>query len=68
MIKSCALMTVYNEEDVIVESVTKLIDQGIDVFIFNNMSTDSTIDKISHLVGKGIVDIQDVKFLEDGKD
>lgn len=68
MFKACSIMCVYNEEDIILESVSKLIESGIDVFIINNGCTDSTIDKIQHLVGKGIIDIKTISFQEDGAD
>jgi hypothetical protein len=61
MFKVCAIMSVYNEEDIIEETIGKLISSGIDVYVLDNGCTDKTIEKISHYVGRGIVEIK--KFL-----
>lgn len=65
---ACALMAVYNEEDIIVETVTKLIRDGVDVFILDNGSTDRSIELLAPFVGKGVVDIQSVRFQEGGRE
>ncbi len=65
---ACALLAAYNEADIILESVTKLIRDGIDVFVIDNGSTDGTAELLAPLVGKGIVDIQSVRFQEDGRE
>lgn len=65
--KICAFMSVYNEEDIIEETISKLIENGIEVFILDNGCTDNTISKIQKYVGKGIVDIYHYITLEDGK-
>jgi hypothetical protein len=67
MFKVCAIMSVYNEEDIIYEAVTKLINGGVDVYVINNGSTDQTIEKIKYLVGKGVIDIFNFETKEDGK-
>ncbi len=68
MFKVCAIMSVFNEEDIINESVTKLIKQGCDVFILDNGSTDGTISKIQNLIGKGVINVETVRHYEDGKE
>jgi hypothetical protein len=65
---ACALMAVYNEADVIHESVTKLIEQGVDVYLIDNASTDGTADRVADLVGRGVVDIETVRFEENGRE
>jgi hypothetical protein len=67
MFKVCALMSIYNEEDIIEESVSKLIASGVDVYVIDNGSTDKTIEKISHLVGRGVVEIKTLHTEEDNK-
>lgn len=47
--KALALMCVYNEEDVIEETVNNLFAQGLDVFVVDDGSTDSTIERLDCL-------------------
>ena len=61
-------MAIHNEVDIIREGITKLINQGIDVYLIDNNSTDGSIDAVSDLVGNGIIDIEVVKFFEDGRE
>lgn len=61
---ACALLATYNEADVVYESVSKLIADGVEVFVIDNCSTDRTLEILGPLVGKGIVDIRTVKFYE----
>ena len=44
--KALALMTTHNEEDVIEQSIAALFDQGLDVFVVDDNSTDGTIEKL----------------------
>jgi len=44
-----AFMAAYNEEDIIVQSIAKWTDQGIDVHILENWSTDATYDLAQEL-------------------
>jgi len=44
-----AFMAAYNEEDIIVHSVEKWTDQGIDVHVLENWSTDATYDLVKAL-------------------
>lgn len=68
MIRACALMAVYNEADVVREAVTKLIAHGVDVHLIDNASTDGTAARVADLVGRGLTDIETVRFLEDGRE
>ncbi|MDN3921774.1 glycosyltransferase family 2 protein [Roseateles violae] len=65
---ACAIMAVYNEADVVREAVTKLIEQGVDVYLIDNASTDGTADVVSDLVGRGVVDIETARFHENGRE
>lgn len=53
--KVTALMTTYNEEDIIRGSVLKLKEQGIDVYIIDNWSTDSTYNILKELGSQGLL-------------
>ena len=68
MIKVCAIMATYNEGDIILESVRKLIDQGVDVYVIDNGSSDNTCDQLAPFIGRGVVDIEHAIFTEDGKE
>ncbi len=68
MTRVCALMAVYNEEDIVREAVSKLINQGVDVHLVDNASTDGTVDQVADLVGRGLVDIETLRFHEDGRE
>lgn len=67
MTKVCAFMSLFNEEDVIEETVAKMIANDVDIFVLDNGCTDGTISKIQKYVGKGIVDIYPFTTEEDGK-
>jgi hypothetical protein len=68
MFKVCAIMAIYNEEDIVRETVVKLISTGIDVYIIDNGSTDDSIKKIQDLVGKGVIDIETYLSYENGRE
>ena len=68
MIRACALVAVYNEADVIAESVGKLIDHGVDVYLIDNGSTHGTAERVAQRVGRGVVDIETATFLEEGRE
>lgn len=46
-----AIMTAYNEEDIVVPSVRRLTDQGIGVYFIDNWSTDHTYELVKGLPG-----------------
>src|SRR5664279_1400807 len=68
MITACAIMAVYNETDIIREAVSKLIDHGIDVYLIDNASTDNTVDMVQDLVGRGVIDIEIARFMENERE
>lgn len=68
MQRACAILATFNEADIIVESVRKLIAGGVEVFVIDNGSTDRTLELLNPLVGQGVVDMRTVKFHEDGRE
>ena len=48
-VKSLALMCVFNEVDIIEPSIRALLDQGLDVFVIDDGSTDGTLDRLEAL-------------------
>lgn len=68
MFKVCALMAIYNEEDILRESLELLIADGIDVYIIDNGSTDSSLKIANDFYGKGVIGIEVVKHTEFGKE
>lgn len=53
-----ASMAVYNEEDIIVPSLTHLIDQGVEVYLIDNWSTDRTVERARPFLGRGVINIE----------
>lgn len=64
----CAIMSAYNEEDVIEESIEKLIAQGLDVYLIDNKSTDKTVERAKKFLGRGLIDIETLVFYENDKE
>ncbi len=46
-VSACGLLFCYNEEPVIAETIKYYLNQGIDLVVFDNQSTDSSIDIIN---------------------
>lgn len=65
MKKVCAIISIFNEEDIIREIVERLISDGIDVFIIDNASTDSSVSRIQNLRGNGVIDIVKREFFDE---
>lgn len=53
-----AFMTAYNEEDIIFHSVSRLLQQGVEVYLIDNWSTDGTVAAVESLRGKGLIGIE----------
>lgn len=64
----CAIMSTYNESDVIKETLQKLIQQGVNVYIIDNDSTDNTVEIASKFLGQGVIQIEQCVFSENGKE
>ena len=60
-----AIMNVYNEADIIDYSIKHLVDQGIEVYLFDNCSTDNTVELAEKYLGEGLIGIE--SFPKDGK-
>jgi len=54
-LKIVALMATYNEEDILYNSVKRLRDQGIYVYLIDNWSTDSTHIIIEEMQKQGLI-------------
>ena len=67
-----ALISAYNEGDVIRHVIGDLIQQGVNVYLINNCSTDNTVAEASTWLGKGLLHIenfpQDAGYPEASKD
>lgn len=61
-------MSAYNEADIIHESISKLIQQGIHVYLIDNGSTDHTLEIASQFLGNGLIQIENCVFTENGKE
>lgn len=53
-----ALMTSYNEADIIAPSLHQLITSGIKVYLIDNWSTDGTVEIARSFLGKGLIGIE----------
>ena len=53
-----AIICAYNEGDIIFHIIRQLTNQGIDVYLMDNCSTDNTVDEAKRLLGKGLVHIE----------
>ena len=56
--KIIAIIAVRNEEDIIKQTIEYLYSQGVLVYLIDNWSTDNTIQKIGHMIGKEIIGIE----------
>lgn len=53
-----AIMTAYNEHDVIGAAVDRLITDGVEVHVVDNWSTDQTYDIAHERLGRGVVEVE----------
>lgn len=53
-----AIMTAYNEADIVRSTIEGLIAQGIEVHLVDNWSTDGTPELVEDLVGNGLLQIE----------
>lgn len=59
-----AIMSVYNEADIIVPTIEKLVNEGVLVYVIDNWSDDGTYELVERLVGRGVVGLE--RFPPDG--
>jgi glycosyltransferase involved in cell wall biosynthesis len=57
-LKILAIICAYNEGDIIYHIIRHLTEQGIDVYLMDNCSTDNTVDEARKLLGKGLIQIE----------
>jgi Glycosyl transferase family 2 len=53
-----ALMSAYNEGDIISPVLAHLIENGVEVYFLDNHSTDDTVEQVSRWLGRGVIQIE----------
>jgi hypothetical protein len=53
-----AIITVYNESDVFLPVIDHLNDQGVDVYVIDNWSTDGTYEQVRERLGQGVIGVE----------
>jgi glycosyltransferase involved in cell wall biosynthesis len=53
-----ALVTIYNERDVIGPTIEHLCSQGVDVHLMDNWSTDGSLERVAPYLGRGVSTIE----------
>jgi Glycosyl transferase family 2 len=53
-----ALMSAYNEGDIISPVLSHLIENGVEVYFLDNHSTDDTVEQASRWLGRGVIRIE----------
>ncbi len=53
-----AIMAAFNEGDVIYHVIGDLVENGVEVYLIDNCSTDNTVEEASRWLGKGLVNIE----------
>lgn len=53
-----ALIAAYNEADVVRETISALIEQGVDVYFIDNWSNDGTFEIVEEFLGRGVVGLE----------
>jgi glycosyltransferase involved in cell wall biosynthesis len=59
-----AIMAVYNESDIIVHSIRKMLAQGVEVYLIDNWSTDGTYEVVCKELSSELVGLE--RFPPDG--
>jgi hypothetical protein len=54
-----AIISAYNEGDIISPVIGHLVDNGVDVYLIDNRSTDDTVSESRKWLGKGLLDIEE---------
>jgi glycosyltransferase involved in cell wall biosynthesis len=62
-----AIMSSFNEEDVIEATIKHLVANQIDVYLIDNGSTDGTVEAASEWLGRGLKAIERFQGREDGR-
>jgi glycosyltransferase involved in cell wall biosynthesis len=53
-----AIISAYNEGDIIAPVIGHLVENGVDVYLIDDNSTDDTIDQASSWLGRGLIEIE----------
>lgn len=53
-----AIISTFNEEDVIIPCIEHLKQNGVDVYIIDNWSTDKTYELVEQMLGQGVIGIE----------
>ncbi len=53
-----AIIAAFNEADVVAQVVGDLIDQGVQVYVIDDGSTDDTVARVEPFVGKGVLAVE----------
>lgn len=61
-------MSTFNEEDIIEETISKLIQNDICVYLLDNNSTDNTVEKAKKFLGCGLLNVETVVHHENEKE
>ena len=56
--ESVAIISAFNEGDVISQVIGHLVENGIDIYLIDNHSTDDTVEQASSWVGRGLLNIE----------
>jgi hypothetical protein len=59
-----AIVPTYNEEDVIAQTLRDLVEQGLEVHLIDNWSTDATVERARPFLGRGLLEAE--RFPPDG--
>jgi hypothetical protein len=57
-IRVIAIISTYNEADVIGQVIRHLVEDGVDVYVIDNHSTDDTVAEAQKWVGRGVLDVE----------
>jgi hypothetical protein len=60
-----AIITAYNESDVLLPVIDHLNRQGVEVYVIDNWSTDGTYEQVKARIGQGVIDVE--RFPPEGK-
>ena len=53
-----AIITAFNEGDIISPVIGHLVENGIDIYLIDNLSTDDTVEQASQWLGRGLLHIE----------
>jgi hypothetical protein len=53
-----AIMTAFNEGDVIDHAIRALVEDGVDVYVIDNCSTDDTVEQAESWLGRGVLKVE----------